>query len=199
MLKKHSDLMDRYTQEYKEIGLHEGEIVEEIEREKRERSARQERREVLEEKKKLLLYQAEIVQKQMFEALLQTETGETKENLVKTEKKLEEKYANLKKVKNEAKEETLFDEIKKELREMPENDKIGRTINLIEAKFDGITASKMELQSLSSVKIDEPTHESRTNIRGLGERKQWLKRRIDRHKEALAHWENENNNIGDLS
>ncbi|OYT62815.1 hypothetical protein B6V01_000915 [Methanosarcinales archaeon ex4572_44] len=194
VLKKHNDLMDRYTQEHNEIGRHEGEFVEEIEREKRERSARHERKEVLEEKKKLLLYQAEMIQKRMFEALLQAETGETKEKLVKIERKLEEKYVNLKKTKNQTRVEMFFDEIKKELRELPENDKISRALNLIEIKFDGITASETELQSLSSVKTDETTRESRREIRGIGERKQWLERRIDRHKEALAHWENEQKN-----
>ncbi len=194
VLKKHNDLMDRYTQEHNEIGRHEGEFVEEIEREKRERSARHERKEVLEEKKKLLLYQAEMIQKRMFEALLQAETGETKEKLVKIERKLEEKYVNLKKTKNQTRVEMFFDEIKKELRELPENDKISRALNLIEIKFDGIIASETELQSLSSVKTDETTRESRREIRGIGERKQWLERRIDRHKEALAHWENEQKN-----
>lgn len=198
VLKKHSDMMGRYTQEYEEIGRHEGGVVEEIEKEKRERSAIQERREVLEEKKKLLLYQAEILQKQMFEALLQTETGETKDNLVRIEKKLEENYTKLKKAKDRAREEILLDEIKKEFREIPENDKINRAINLIEKKLNGITASETELQSISSVKMDEPKRENRKEMRELVERKQWLERRIDRHKEALAHWETEKNNIGDL-
>jgi len=198
VLKKHSDLMDRYTREYEEIRRHEGGVVEEIEKEKRERSGRQDRREVLEEKKKLLLYQAEILQKQMFEALLQTETGETKENLVRTEKRLEDKYTKLKKAKDRAREEILLDEIRKELKDIPENDKIDRAINLIEKKLNGITASETELQNISSVKIDEPTRENRTEMRELGERKQWLERRTNRHKEALAYWENEKNNIGDL-
>ncbi|CAD7774957.1 hypothetical protein FHEFKHOI_01678 [Candidatus Methanoperedenaceae archaeon GB50] len=199
VIKKHIDLMNRYMQEYRDIGLHESEIAEEIEREKRERSLRNERREVLEEKKKLLLYQAEMIQKRMFEALFQTETGETREKLVKIEKKLEEKYAKIKKAKNGTKEGILLDEIKRELREMPESDKVRLAINMIEAKFDGINASEMELQRLSRVKIDEPIDESRTNMKKLRERKLWLKRRIDRHKEALAHWEKENDNIGDLS
>ena len=185
---KHRNLVDQYTSECEDMKSSEILLTEQIKKEKEELEARSNRKEVLEEKRKLLCYQAEKMLQQLFEMLLTTEnTGAG--HLKQIHKTLIQKGIELDKTKNLQRERALVDEIKTVLETIPQNNEVSKIIALINKKFEGVVASQTELQTISNIKEQKTVDE--TQIKDISEKILWLNERVNEHEQALSHWQGE--------
>ncbi|NMG83559.1 MAG: hypothetical protein GIS02_05060 [Methanosarcinales archaeon] len=183
---KHRNLVDQYTSECEDMKSSETSLTQQIHKEKEELAARSNRKEVLEEKRKLLCYQAEKMLQQLFDMLLTTDNTGTG-HLKQIHKTLIQKGIELDKTKNLQKERALIDEIKTVLEKIPQNNEVSKIIALINKKFEGAAASQTELQNLSNIKAQKTA--DKTQIKDISGRILWLKEQIDKHKQALSYWQ----------
>jgi len=183
---KHRNLVDQYTSECEDMKSSGTLLTEQIHKEKEELAARSNRKEVLEEKRKLLCYQAEKMLQQLFDMLLTTDNT-VPMHLKQIHKTLILKGIELDKTKDLQRERALVDEIKTVLEKIPQNDDVSKIIALINKKFEGAADSQTELQNLSNIKAQKTA--DKTQVKDINERILWLKGRIDRHKQALSHWQ----------
>ncbi|CAD6491453.1 MAG: hypothetical protein EMLJLAPB_00152 [Candidatus Argoarchaeum ethanivorans] len=185
---KHRNLVDQYTSECEDMKSSEILLTEQIKKEKEELAARSNRKEVLEEKRKLLCYQAEKMLQQLFDILPTTEnTGAGQ--LKQMHKTLIQKGIELDKIKNLQKERALVDEIKTVLETIPQNNEVSKIIALINKKFEGVVTSQTELQTISNIKEQKTVDE--TQIKDISEKILWLNERVNEHEQALSHWQGE--------
>lgn len=185
---KHRNLVDQYTSECEDMKSSEILLTEQIKKEKEEFAARSNRKEVLEEKRKLLCYQAEKMLQQLFGLLLTTEnTGAS--HLKQMHKTLIQKGIELDKIKNLQKERALVDEIKTVLETIPQNNEVSKIIALINKKFEGVVTSQTELQTISNIKEQKTV--DKTQIKDTSEKILWLNERVNEHEQALSHWQGE--------
>lgn len=196
VLDKHRQLTERYAREYREIKQLDAELSQQINREKQEQNERQERREVLKEKKKLLLYQAGKIQQQLLDLLLTTQSSDNKDALQQIQKTLLQKEAELNKVRDADTEAALINQIKAELDRIPVSGDVRSAVNLIHRKLDEMIAAQAELQALNENTAPGEAIDRRAQIKEVREKQRWLERRIDSHRQALVHWEQEKNREG---
>ena len=185
---KHRNLVDQYTSECEDMKVSETLLTEQMHREKEELAARSNRKEVLEEKRKLLCYQAEKLLQQLFDMLLTIENngaGHRKQ----IHKTLIQKGIELDKTKNLQIERALVDEIKTVLETIPQNNEVSKIIALKNKKFEGVVMSQTELQTISNIKEQKTV--DKTQIKDISEKILWLNERVNEHEQALSHWQGE--------
>ncbi|RZN14723.1 MAG: hypothetical protein EF812_04790 [Methanosarcinales archaeon] len=182
---KHRNLVDQYTSECEDMKVSETLLTGQMHREKEELEARSNRKEVLEEKRKLLCYQAEKMLQQLFDILLTTENTRDS-HLKQIHKTLIQKGIELGKTKNLQGERALVDEIKNVLETIPQNNDVNKIIALINKKFEGVVTSQTELQTISNIKEQKTVN--KTQIKDVSEKILWLNERVNEHERALSHW-----------
>ncbi len=197
VLEKHMRLLDTFNNEFSELDGRLDAIKQQSDAIKKEIETIESRIAVLTEKYHLLFYQAKKQREESFNSMLEKMRQGKAANLrdaVRLGTRVEEFEKRLQDSKNIEDEEKIIVELKKlfyDIESAARKAGIIITLKGIIEKLNEANASHKELLSLQN-KPKDHTAAAREQDKQIGElegRHNWLKHRIDSHKNALEYWE----------
>ena len=203
VIEKHKKLLDTYGSEFSEIDSKLNALKQQSDSNKKEIEFTGTRIEVLGEKYHLLFYQAKKLREENLNAFFENMRKGSATNLNDLQRlgsRIEEHEKKLQNSKHIEDEEKSITEIKNLLYELASAGKKAGIIIAFEGiidKLNDANASHRELLSLQNKpkqqsESSKDVEQQKSDIEG---RYNWLKHRIESHKNALVHWENEKGGV----